>query len=502
MPVIPTILAEISRPAGGNNGVIPLPLSHIPFTFDSFGLASFFGGDNAFASIATTILLPYRYCLGWYNAPGSIEIAAQYIRLANPKISDALFLDAERDPAKIFKLDGKVGPKFVAAHSGVVFESTGHPGSLIMSRGETMKLTRRRFEERNAECGTGHSVTVVNLQRTRPGPANNTYFPSKPSSLKAFWSLVPISASVGACMLCALVADWYCFASIAVGMVAHGFACLVIGSGQLCSKHHRAVRSCPFGDGVLKGDKDVVVLVGGGGEVNAITQGRFFLRNGANAKTDVPQADAKERSCSGIRWPSGPYMIWPSALLLMAQPLIQLFLIPLGTLFGQLMFIATVIVSWMHNIYLACYVNRDGIQTTILVNLLDLEDDYIQKYQLSRWTSTIAFTSLILASVRPIDNPLAFLDALLPNDMAVWKAWKDIMAGKLKRREYFDGRKELDFFDADFDAVVEKQPCNRELLETFLHDAQDAWKAWTEIRDDDAMVALCEQQNRATKEEL
>ena len=265
-----------------------------------------------------------------------------------------------------------------------------------------------------------------------------------------------MSASVVACILCALVADWYCFASIAVGMLAHGFACSIVGSGKLNFTRPRAADSSPPGDGVLVGDRDIVILIGPGSAINTITRGRFFLEYGGEEKAhpvadsnQEKQADQSHRTSRMAPWPYAlcsqyrraistirrnctQCLIWLSAVLLMAQPLIQLFLIPLGTLFGQLMFIVSIIASWAYNLYLSYYVDRDVIQTKILFRKLKISHEHMQKYHVTTLTSAVVFTCLILASVHQLDDPLPLLSAMLPNDTVVWKRWKNMIAKKLK----------------------------------------------------------------------
>ncbi|PIL26292.1 hypothetical protein GSI_12048 [Ganoderma sinense ZZ0214-1] len=267
----------------------------------------------------------------------------------------------------------------------------------------------------------------------------------------------------------------------------------------------------PGDDGVLKGDKDVVILVGDEGAVNAFTRGRFRLEYGAErdggldveaprrfrrpkregtgtgtfSEKETVQVDRSHRSRRS--WIPRRYLIGPCALLLMGQFLAQLLLIPLGTLFGQLMFIASLIASWAYNTYLSA-IDREEIQTEILFNVLQVEEEDIQKYQLRTWTATVAFTCFVLASAHPIEDPLALLDALLPNNTEVWRAWKRKMAAKLQERKHFDRNDvEFKFSEEDTRVVGEK---HRGLLRTFFHDAENAWDAWCDVRDCERMIAL------------
>ena len=98
--------------------VLQAPLSSSSFTLDSSGVAGFFGGDSAVSGMATVNLIPNRRWGGWYNTPGSYEIAKQFGQLANSRFWDGLFPGGKHDPAELFGLDGKSGPAFLAVRSG------------------------------------------------------------------------------------------------------------------------------------------------------------------------------------------------------------------------------------------------------------------------------------------------------------------------------------------------------------------------------------------------
>ena len=85
----------------------PRSLEKSSFTLDSSGVAGFFGGDGAVSGMATVNLIPNRRWGGWYNSPGSYEIAKQYGQLANSRFWDGLFPGGKHDPARLFELDGK-----------------------------------------------------------------------------------------------------------------------------------------------------------------------------------------------------------------------------------------------------------------------------------------------------------------------------------------------------------------------------------------------------------
>ncbi|KAM5539637.1 hypothetical protein V8D89_006746 [Ganoderma adspersum] len=490
MPVLPNTFAEITQLSDNHNTVFPPPLSHAAIKLDSFALSGFFGGGYSVVGMASLKLIPgHRWC-GWYNTPGSIEMARRYGPLAHLTVSDALFPEGQADPTRLFKLDVKKGPQF----------STGHLAHLISSKVDGRDLTYDHFRGRAV---TSPSIAIVNV-----GPSKHL---TLPRSWETWFMFAPILVSMGACVMCALVADWFCFASIVVGIVAHGVACYAIGSGRLTLQYPNPVPKARRGDGVLKGDKSLVVVIGEERVVNVVTRGCFRLQYGPSDKKtsrfcetgrrgqchsstnfkpvqvriNGPQPSRYlsrriRRICQCL-WNPPQSFIGYSALLLMGQFIAQLLLIPLGTLFGQLMFIATVVASWMYNAHLSS-LNREEIQTRILLDVLELGEGDIRKYQLSTWTATVAFACFVLTSAHAIDDPLQFLNAIVPKNTVVWKEWKRKMAEKLKDRKYFDlgaNCKKIKFSKKDWEVVDGK---NRRPLETLFHETEDAWAAWSRTR--------------------
>ena len=95
------------------------PLSDTKFTLNAWGLAGVFGGEEAISAIALTPLYPERRWLGWYNAPGSLEVARHLSRLAYFQYLQRISPSSTKSPADLFGLDSRVGPRYTAALSGV-----------------------------------------------------------------------------------------------------------------------------------------------------------------------------------------------------------------------------------------------------------------------------------------------------------------------------------------------------------------------------------------------
>lgn len=162
----------------------------------------------------------------------------------------------------------------------------------------------------------------------------------------------------------------------------------------------------------------------------------------------------------------------------MVQFIGQLLLIPHGTLFGQIMFITTIIVSWAYNTFLSS-IDRDELQMQIMFETLGLpleDNSNIYRCQLDTFTATVAFVCFILTSVNPLKDSLVFLDAMVPNNTAVWKAWKEKISEKLKTRGPINFNYDTDLGGVDGES-------DREQLKKLLRDVEDAFDSWSKVRD-------------------
>ncbi|KAH9921207.1 uncharacterized protein BXZ73DRAFT_51943 [Epithele typhae] len=397
--------------------------------------------------MATVHLYALRRWSGWYNSPGSYEIAKRYGQLANSRLWDGLFPGPKCEPAALFGLDGKPGPAFLAARSGSNLPSTGHPAYLLARRARDLAPIASVRGRRT----TPAAVTLVDLAHVPP----TTFHPGKTTGAHGYLALLPIGASVAAAVVCALLADWWCFASIALGIVAGGVASLVIGAGTLEFTHPTPARGAPPGDGVLLDGYATLVVRGPEAAVGALTRGGFRLEY-AGAPAFAP-----------IGWCS---------VLLTAQFLGQLLLVPQGTLFGGLMFVASIVVSWAYNTYLSS-IDCEDVQTELLFErVLKIAPGAVRKIELPSRTAMVVFACLALQCDRPVLNPHKILGDLIPNDTPVWQRWKGIVAEKC-----LAGRT-VPFSDTDWkvDGLTEEET---ELLQMLFEDAEDAQQAWQTLND-------------------
>ncbi|KAG9310364.1 hypothetical protein JVU11DRAFT_9497 [Chiua virens] len=414
----------------------PLDKSH--FTLDTSGVSGFFGGDEAIYAMATVHIYRGRQWLGWYNTPGSYQIAKQYGLVAKSVIFKGLFPGVRIDPARIFEFDGWQGPRFQAVDSGTIMDSTGHLASILMK--ECASIPAKSIPGRE---GSSVGVTIVKLN-TVP---DKTVVPKRIFASSPFLAIIPISVSLATCVACAVYKDWYSFSLILWGMLSNGISCLVIGLGSLCFTHHIPAGGCPRGDGILGSGKELVLLQGEEGAVNSITIGRFSLEFPSECYEDY---------------------IGYCSILLAIQFIAQLFLIPQGSLFGQIMFITSLGVSWIYNMCLAAF-DRERIQQRILLDDV-LGRPTMTKYILDSRTAAVVFLLCVLSP----ENPKKILDAYLPNDTKVWRAWKEVVVQRLlqKRALRFE---ETDWKLAGYSAK------DQELLQALYGDAQVAYNGWYEV---------------------
>ncbi|KAF9467193.1 hypothetical protein BDZ94DRAFT_1280520 [Collybia nuda] len=428
-------------------------LNNADFSLDSSGVAGFFGGEEAVSAMGTVHLYRKQKWLGWYNSPGSYTVAKQYGKLANNRFWDALFPGEDVEPAEFFGLDGKAGPEFIAWSSGNRLPTTGHIAYLIMKAAQSAKEieVERKYELGNRSRPS--RVTVVDLKTVEKLSSKPSPLGAPPSKLKSpdrispellrktsYWAAgVTMFLSIAPCIACAVFEDWFCFAMILLGIFSNGLSCFVIGSGELQYKKPKPSPNSPPGDGILIAGPEVIILRGEESRVGAVITGKLKLEYAGGA----------ERPFIGI-----------CSLFQYGQFLAQLLLIPQGTLFGQLMFLATFVASWVYNCYLSSR-DKEKLQVELMTKALDNPE--IQRFKLETRTTMVVFALLVL---QPQD-PAEFLDKLLPRGTDTWTNWR------IKVLEQFKSGREFDF-------KIPKKPAPDAdaLLDDLLKDAETAYAAY------------------------
>lgn len=375
------------------------PISASKFTLDLSGVAGFFGGDAAVHAMVTVHIYQGRKWLGWYNTPGSYEVARSYGQLGRSRFFDGVYSGVNVDPAIFFERGGKDGPAYRGVHSGTVMAKTGQIAHLLLKHCKGLDDPIRIQGRRTPNI----PVTIVTLSDDIP-PSESPRITHPHASI---FAAIPILSTLGTAVVCAVYRDWFCFSMILLGCVSGGLSCLVLGSGSLKFSYPPAGKGSPRGDGILESVSDMVVLLGTENAVNGVTKGEFSLNF------------SSEQQYNNVGYCS---------LLLTAQFVAQLLLVPQGQLFGQIMFLASLCVSWGYNIYL-CSIDLELAQADIVMQeILRLDRSATQKFLLPTRTVTVVFVLLAL-TVRSghqaqVGTVKDFLNKLLPNDTPVWKVWK------------------------------------------------------------------------------
>lgn len=394
------------------------PFANSKFTLDLSGVASFFGGEEAISAIATVHLYEGRQWLGWYNCPGTFSFAARFARMANPRAWNGLLSPRNPPPVLLeLGLDGKTGPNYIAALSG----ATVHTGHLA-------HLTVKRSKEMREVLVPGRLTNPIDVAYLVMGPVDYNARLKRLPLTYALSGLIPITISITTCVMCALVRDWYSFSMILLGMISGGLATLVAGRGKLMIKksvHNSATDPPP---GILLGEDCVVVVKGEKAGVNAITRARFEL------DTELETISKFRR---GLRQSYSAIRI-VCLFLFTTQFILQLLLIPQGTLFGQIMFIISLCASWLYNYYLASF-DTEKIQAELLFQTLG--SPKMHRFCVGTRVTMATFVCLLLfddvtdsCAQEGQDRRLGILHACLPQVNAtrgVWKKWMDKVAEQL-----------------------------------------------------------------------
>ena len=451
MPILPQVAAAVAL---SQRSVFEAPLKHAHFNLDTSGVAGVFGGEEAVSAMTTVHIYKHRKWLGWYNSPGSYEVARRYGRLAKSKFFHGLFPGVHTtDPATLFGLDGMEGPKFIAAHSGTALNETSHLAALFMKQCADERPVKKVDGRMTQPVG----VTVVKLHHI----PNKELTPVQSTILAPVYASVPISVSVGTCVTSALSGDWYAFAMILLGILASGFSCLVIGSGTFLFTRPVPAEGSPSGNGILVSDKNIVLLQGDEAAVNAITRGRFSLKFDS------------EPHYSNIGWCS---------VFLMVQFVAQLLLIPQATLFGQIMFILSLAVSWAYNLSLSLF-DKEAIQIIVMKEHV-LDTPKLTKYEFGTRTSMAVFSLLVLEA--DADGATKIINVLLPNDTKVWRKWKSIVINRITSGTWFEfDVPEEDFPKFNIEETLLKtffDAREETLLNTLLNDTRDAYRGFRQYQ--------------------
>ncbi|KAG6380615.1 hypothetical protein JVT61DRAFT_4981 [Boletus reticuloceps] len=258
---------------------------------------------------------------------------------------------------------------------------------------------------------------------------------------------------------------------ILLGIVSSGLASIVIGKGRLVIESVKEpAPGAPPGHGILMGEDEVVVIKGKEWDVNAITKGRFVFET--DFEQDYKKGDIPKHHAIGV-----------CSLLLLVQLLLQLLLIPQGSLFGQLMFLASLGVSWVYNSYL-CSLEKEKLQAGILFETLGNPE--MLRFRTSSRTSMAVFVCLLLfhgvrRSFSEEDwlHRLEILRTCIPNDTAAWRRWREKVVEQMLN---IDDRSETLAYLAENKEDQVLPDLDKALLTVLLDDARTVFREYLHFR--------------------
>ncbi len=326
-------------------------------------------------------LIPGRRWMGWYNSPGSYIVAKKYGILPDSTFWDGLFPGPTVTPAKLLELDAKSGPRYTGVYSGTQLAATGHLAYLIARYCESDEVKENELDRKIPSTPPPpgappppHLDRIVSpdaaaskrTSRSSTPPGNNVVSEEQHREIKVTvvdladvdeenWGKYPkfkvpddyfqpisrggmigimatILFSFASSVLAALYGDWFSFSMILFGAFVNGITLLVLGTGELCLELTSPSKESPPGHGIMWDSKNIIILLGTERIVSTILHSGYRLEYSSDPRYN------KIGYCS---------------ILLLAQFLFQLFLIPQGILVGQILFLSTLAMSWICNGYLA-----------------------------------------------------------------------------------------------------------------------------------------------------
>ena len=423
-----------------------LPLRSTTFSLDVSSLAGFLGAEAALAVMMLPHLHAQRKWWGWYNCPGSYQIAKRYGELAHFRFLGALRGSTSSLPELALDLPSSAGSTYTAARSSIASSPVSPLAAMLFEecRGlETIVINGRQT--------TPVDVTIADLRR-EPTSLERL---SVPSTYSRWIAVCPIATTLSAAIACAVYHDAVCAAMILVGALCHGLACLVMGNARFVYRHDVVSEHTPnHAHGWLESrdSRSIVILRGSDRAVTPVLRGRFSL-----------QFESSQRHC----------LVTFCSILLGVQFLLQLLFVPQGTRFGQIMFVGSLSASWLYHQHVLANSKADVLQRIVMEEVL--RGPVLRKLRFGTRTTAAVFVLLVL---RPeIRNMRACLASLLPSDTLVWQLWQDAVLRRL------GSEKPLCFADCDKEWRSGRglsSVDDNSLLDTLFGDASTAYIAFTE----------------------
>ncbi len=402
-------------------------------TFYTSALLGFVGSEEQLGAVQTSHVLARNALPSAFNAPGSYAAGKALVALGKSRVFDALHPGVSADPAALSSSsDFANGPKYTASFSGTVLSATGPVARTLLEHSRTLPI-----DVIGGRVTSPSSVTVVELVDAPESEVHPTAKVHAPV-------MIPVAASAAAAAMCGVLGDWKIFAMIVLGMACNGVSSSALKQGDLTFTRPATTAGAPVGDGYLDAGTELVVLKGSESAVASVTRGRFTLRY---------------RNEGSYRW------ITTCGTLLTAQCFIQLLIVPQGTFFGQVLFLFSMILSWLYNAHVSRQ-EKAAWDRLVLEDLLKAPST--KRYSLGTRTATAVFLMQLL---RP-DNVEEQLALLLPNNTPVWRFWRQTVARRLREEKpSFAGVPIDSTFSAD----------ETKLLTILLGDAQTAVDGFSKL---------------------
>ncbi|KAI0793785.1 hypothetical protein C8Q74DRAFT_532041 [Fomes fomentarius] len=385
------------------------------YSLDVSGVAGLFGSELVIAAMSSIPFCTTRRWLGWHNTPGSYDVARTYGVLARASVWDGLFPGENVEPSEVFQgIIHKNGPAVYGVRSGTVKKTrAGHFGYLLMQECYRNRMHKtRRIESKGRRRATAVGVTVVELSALK-----DSFVAFKPvGEWYTALAIVPIMVTILACIMCALVNDWVCLALIAFGALAHGLSCLLMGLGRVevttdTKEEEKEVNERTHGSRILDDGPHIIILLGENRAIKTITHGGFSFELFGEPE---------------YHW------IGYSAVLLTAQFFLQLILIPLATLYGQLMFIASLAASWLHTAILSSSSIRDRLEQGVIEEQVFQKRPAKTNYMFDSRATMAVFTLLKMRG-DSLSSPSATLDA---SEQGAETLNNESVSGESDKRKY------------------------------------------------------------------
>jgi hypothetical protein len=174
-------------------------LDNLKYSLNFSGVAGSFGGDVAVNAMSTVHIYKGRKGLGWYNMPGSWEMAKNYGRLCRSRLWNSIYPGDHLDSTEFFGLDGRDGPAYRAVHSGTFIPKTGHVAYLLLQ-------SCKRITESITIPGRKTAVTSLTIAELHSTPIEE--IPIHPLfAYSIFLAAIPILTPIAAAAACVAFTD-------------------------------------------------------------------------------------------------------------------------------------------------------------------------------------------------------------------------------------------------------------------------------------------------------